>query len=205
MGPGVPEYSINYATTCIPSDELLDPHILISDFGEAFMADEGPSHQLHTPLLLCPPEMIFANATTGKPADVWSLACTIFDIMGEQLPFEGWMPDRDDVAAEMVSALGLPPSPWWQGWGRREDFFLQDGTWNVNPKRWHDPIYRPLKERIKHNGRVIDSEFTAEEEVVWIELLRGMLVYEPDNRMTIHEALGSTWMREYGTLNCNSG
>ncbi len=202
LGPGVPEYSVQPACTCTPSDELTDPTILICDLGEAFMADKGPHHQLHTPLLLCPPEMIFADAGVGKPADIWALACTIHDIMGERPLFEGFWVDRNDVAAEMVSALGRPPASWWNGWQHRDEFFLEDGTWNVNPKRWHDSRSLSLEARVKLNGRVNDFGFTSEEQAAWIELLRAMLIYEPEKRMTIREALDSTWVKQYGFPSC---
>lgn len=202
LGPGVPEYSIQPAFTCTPSDELTDPSIVICDFGEAFMANQGPRHQLHTPLLLCPPEMIFVNASSDKPADVWTLACTIHEIMGERPLFEGFWVDRDDVAAEIVSALGRPPAAWWNGWQHRDEFFLEDGIWNVNPMRWHDSRNLSLEERVKLNGRVNDSEFTPEERAALIELLRAILVYDPEKRMTIQELQGSTWVEQYGLPSC---
>ena len=204
-GPEAPRYSVCPVLTAIPSDEILNPQVLICDFGEAFLADEGPRHQLHTPLLLCPPEVIFADARVGQPADVWTLGCTIYDIMGERPLFEGWMPDRDDVAAEIVSALGKPPTPWWDGWRKRNEFFLEDGTWNVSEKRCHDAKSRSLETRVKDNGRELGPEYSAEDQIALTELLRGMLRYSPEERMTMAEIMECEWMKRYNDINGNIG
>ena len=56
------------------------------------------------------PETTFAKDLLGFPADVWTSACSIYEIMGERPLFEGAFPDRDDIISEMVSTLGPPPS-----------------------------------------------------------------------------------------------
>ena len=197
-GPEAPEYTVLPAFIYIPCHEVKDPAILICDLGEAFLVDEGPSHQLCTPLLLCPPEMIFADARVSKPADIWTLACTIYEVTGERDLFEALWPDRVDIGAEHVSTLGKPPAPWWDGWKGREDYFLEDGTWNVSKERVHESKSRPLELRVEMNGRALSPEYDHEDRAALAGLLRGMLRYDPEKRATIDEIMGSTWMRVYG-------
>lgn len=55
-------------------------------------------------------------ASVGMPADLWALATTIHDIMGQRPPFEGLWVDHDDVAGEMGSALGRATlEAYWNG------------------------------------------------------------------------------------------
>ncbi len=108
-GPKVPSYSVMPTQLVTPSDGISDPRITISDFGEAWLSHTETREELQTPFLFLPPETTFAKDLIGKPADVWSLGCTLYKILSERPLFEGFMPDKDDIIAEMVSSLGLLP------------------------------------------------------------------------------------------------
>ena len=153
LGPEVPSYSVQPAYVGIASDEVTDPRIKIADFGEAFFADTAKGHNLHTPILFRPPELYFSKDQLGLPADVWTLACTLYEILGERPLFGGLMPDSDDLIAEMISTLGPLPQHWWDSWRKRSEFFLEDGTWTTSTKRLIDGKFRPLSERIYRMGR----------------------------------------------------
>ncbi len=108
-GPKVPSYSVMPTQLVTPSDEISDPRIITSDFGEAWLSDTETREEIQTPVLFLPPETTFAKDLIGKSAEVWSLGCTLYEILGERPLFEGFMPDKDDIIAEMVSSLGLLP------------------------------------------------------------------------------------------------
>ena len=132
LGPEAPRYSVMPAQLPIASDEVTDPRICISDFGEAWLSsDAQPKQELNTPVIFLPPEATLDRTLLGFPADIWTLACSIYEIMGERPLFEGFMPDRDDIIAEMVSALGPLPQPWWDAWQARSDFLpkMGPGEW----------------------------------------------------------------------------
>ena len=124
------------AQLVIPSNEISNPHIMISDFGEAWLSDIERREELQTPVLFLPPETTFSKMSIGKPADVWTLGCTLYETLGERPLFEGFTPDKDDVIAEMVSTLGLLPQQWWELWQARGDFFLEDGSWKTDMERF---------------------------------------------------------------------
>jgi serine/threonine protein kinase len=105
------------------SEEIVDARVIISDFGEAFFQDEERK-ELHTPILLLPPE-IFFREHLGPAIDVWTLGCSLYEILGERPLFEGFMPDQDHVIAEMVSTLGHLPKRWWDRWQQRADLSLK--------------------------------------------------------------------------------
>ena len=198
LGPEVPPYSVMPAQLVIASDEVSDPRIMISDFGEAWLSDTEKQDELQTPVLYIPPEATFVKDLLGKPADIWTLGCSLYEILGERPLFEGFMPDRDDIIAEMVSALGLLPKQWWESWQARGDFFLEDGSWRTDMERAHDSKSRSILLRIQEMGREKDAEFSADEAVSLEKMLRAMLTYDPAKRASAKDVAESEWMSKWG-------
>lgn len=181
-----------------PSDVICNPHVLISDFGEAWLQRAESRHELSTPVLLLPPEASFSKNSIGSSADVWTLGCSLYEILGERPLFEGFMPDKDDVIAEMVSCLGILPEYWWKSWLARADFFHWDGAWRTDMERCHDPKSRPLLLRIQQMGREDDAIFSPDESVALEKMLRSMLEYNPSKRATIEDVINSDWFTRFG-------
>lgn len=123
VDPEAPRYCVPPALIGEPCDEIseTDAHINISDFGEAFFPGESIK-ELHTPILLLPPEFIFNEQPITSAVDIWTLGCTLFDLLGRRRLFEGCLPDENDTVAEMISTLGPIPARWWNRW-KRDPFF----------------------------------------------------------------------------------
>jgi hypothetical protein len=68
---------------------------------------------LDTPTTLLPPEAFSHRKKISQSADMWTLGCTAYDILGERPLFETWVGDLDGAIREMVSTLGLLPTRWW--------------------------------------------------------------------------------------------
>lgn len=199
LGPGVPPYTVMPAATVVSSAEVTDPRILISDFGQSWIYDPTqPKEDLETPVIYLPPETTFAKEALGFPADVWSLGCSIYEIMGERPLFEWFMTDRPAAIAEMVSCLGPLPQHWWDVWEQRGEFFTENGIWRMDMTRKITPESRPLRRRFGDMGRNLESELTAAELESFEEMLRAMLEYEPAKRATIGEVAKSEWMTKWG-------
>ncbi|KAJ9658387.1 hypothetical protein H2201_007827 [Coniosporium apollinis] len=183
----------------VSSEDVADPKVIISDFGEAFYNTEEEHTTLRTPITLLPPEFFF-HERLGPAVDVWTLGCTLYEILGERPLFEGFMPDQDDIIAEMISTLGDLPKRWWEQWKHRDDFFLEDGSWKQDTQRIHSPYSRPLSERMRIMGRGENPkscEFSSEEMASLEQLLRAMLIYEPSERITSSAAVASDWMERW--------
>lgn len=199
LGPGAPSYSVMPVWLGTYCEDVSDPGICISDFGEAWLnTDITPREDLHTPVLYLPPETTFAKGSLGFPADVWTLACSIHEIMGERQLFEGFFADRDHVISEMISTLGPLPQDWWQIWKARGDFFLEDGSWRTDMKRCQAPKSMPLSERIQRMGRKNDPKFSVEEAESLERMLRAMFEYNPEKRATAKDVANSDWMKRWG-------
>ncbi|KAL8791174.1 MAG: hypothetical protein Q9195_006013 [Heterodermia aff. obscurata] len=101
LGPEAPRYSVWTANLVTVSDKVRDPRIRICDFGGAWLKSDPLKQDLQTPAMFLPPEATFAKDQLGFPADIWTLACSLYEIMGERPHFECVMPDVDYIIAEM--------------------------------------------------------------------------------------------------------
>ncbi|KAJ5247610.1 CMGC/SRPK protein kinase [Penicillium chermesinum] len=126
------------------SDELAlgEEKIILSDFGESFNPHKTRRFSSNTLPLLQPPEARFSDKPLSFASDIWTLACTIWEIFGQRPLFEAFYPTADRVTAEQVEVLGILPPEWWQKWNGRLEWFDEQGE--LDPKseasRGHDRI-----------------------------------------------------------------
>ncbi|OJD16090.1 CMGC/SRPK protein kinase [Emergomyces pasteurianus Ep9510] len=182
----------------ISANEVMDPEIIISDYGTSFIVSETLSPTLHTPALYAPPEAFFNDHITPA-ADVWTLGVVLYEVMGKRPLFETFAWDPDDIIAEMVNTLGQLPDRWWNSWDNRSEFFNSDGSWVTNFKRISTPDFRRLHQRMWDMGRgetpetcewdVAGGEFQALE-----DMLRAMMTFEPAERPTAKQLMSSEYM-----------
>ncbi|KAL8840026.1 MAG: hypothetical protein Q9170_001510 [Blastenia crenularia] len=201
LGPEAPPYTVMPALLYVDPTKIDDPAIRITDFGEAWLStDTQPKSQLNTPTLYLPPETTFAKSSISFAADIWTLACSVFEILGDGTLFEGFFADRDYVIAENVSCLGPLPEDWWDLWKAGKEFFVENGVWQppCEMKRPHDSKSRPLAMRIQQMGREADPEFSAAEAECLEKMLRSMLRWEPAERATAEDVMTSEWMLKWG-------
>lgn len=200
LDPAVPPYTVELVYFFRPTRMRLTKQIKIMDFGEASFSNEERVKS-NTPMLLRPPEAFF-NESIGMPADIWALACAIFDLFGKRSLFESFIPDKDSVLLEMIETLGMLPDRWWRRWKTRRRYLLDDGAWN--PKTMIlDEEFKPLALRIKRmrltrKGCIDEgSEQLDGEALVGLHnLLTSLLRYEPSQRLTTKEVLKSNWVQQ---------
>ncbi|KAL9017910.1 MAG: hypothetical protein Q9185_004771 [Variospora sp. 1 TL-2023] len=196
IGPGVPSHSTSPANFYVYCLEVDDPRICITDFGESWLGDAvHPKGYLNTPMLYRPPEAVFAKDLLSFPGDIWTLACSVFEIMGDGTLFEGFFPDEADVVAEMVSCLGPLPLSWWDAWEGRSEFFVENGVWKSDIGRQS----RPLRSRIQTMGRQQHPDSLSPDEAESLAaMLTTMLEYDPAKRATADDVVNSDWMTRWG-------
>ncbi|KAK4152905.1 protein kinase dsk1 [Chaetomidium leptoderma] len=199
--PHAPPYAVWSMPIKTPADKLVDPIIKISDYGTSFVTADNPSPQLCTPTLYRPPEALFDDRIIPFAADIWTFGVNLYEVLGERPLFETFTWDRDDILADIISTLGLPPQRWWDAWANRGEFFERDGEWRKGGiiSRIYDPVWRPLSQRMWDMGRgekpegcewdVEGGEMRALE-----DLFRGVLAWEPNERWTAEDLVGSEYM-----------
>ena len=183
---------------------------MIADFGEAFDPQVTQQFTAHTPLLIAPPESCFAepegvDGPLSFPGDIWTLACTVWDIVGDRPPFEAFPATLDEVTIEQVEMLGRLPERWWRKWEERGNWFDEDGRKNVKEslRQWYLNSTRDWNQRFADHiqeprRRKKYDTFSAEEENAFRNMIKSMLVLEPSERMTIEEVVDCEWMQRWG-------
>ncbi|KAL8810773.1 MAG: hypothetical protein Q9223_002121 [Gallowayella weberi] len=195
LGPEAPSFSVMPAQIGIPCNKVSDPWIRISDFGEAWLNQDMTKHDLATPRAFLPPETTFAKDSIGPPADVWTLACSIYEMLGERPFFEDWCPSRDDIIARSVECLGPLPREWWDNWASRGKYFHEDGSYICEVSASESAN---LADQIQWMGRTENLEFSAEEAQSVETMLRAMMEFEPAKRATAEDIVKSEWMTRWG-------
>lgn len=189
------------------SDEIAlgEEKIILSDFGESFNPHGILRFSSKTLPLLQPPEARFSEEPLSFASDIWSLACTIWEIFGQRPLFEAFYPTPDRVTAEQVEVIGILPPEWWKNWSRRLEWFNEEGELDLKPdaSRGHDSMRRTWDKRfgycIQEPRAEADLETVTEKERRAFEaMLRSMLVFWPNERATAQQILHSEWMKGWG-------
>ncbi|OGM49816.1 protein kinase domain protein [Aspergillus bombycis] len=180
------------------AEDLLvsDAHVLLSDFGEAFAPDLEirRGKDCHTPLAMRPPEARFEpEAPLSYSADIWSLATTIWEIIGMQPIFSTEFASADELISQQVDVLGPLPSSWWMHWRERSQFFDNNGHPKEGRYVWPG-IESAFEERVQKYRRKRGCGFGREEATAIIDLMHRMLVFRPEERPTVKDILHSEWM-----------
>lgn len=150
------------------------------------------------PELLVPPKVFLVDQpSVSYPADIWTLACTIWSTIGQRPLFEGWNTSADCIIKEHVVVSGKLPPEWWKNWSVRAKWFNEQGS------RVDGEIGRSLVERfeycVQEPRREYDMDVVEEvEKSALFAMLKGMLTFGPGERSTAEEVMHSEWMTKLG-------
>ncbi|KAJ6162927.1 hypothetical protein N7497_002906 [Penicillium chrysogenum] len=177
---------------------LSDAQPLLSDFGEAFSPtlEVRLGQDCHTPPAFRAPEAKFEpQAPLTYPSDIWSLATTIWEIIGMKAIFSTDFVHGDEIVSQHIDVLGPMPSEWWQRWEGRPRFFDEQGcpTESYQENRWpslEDSFEIGVQKWRRKLGGAVDEN----EKAAFLDLMRRMLSFRPEERPTVDEVLTSEWM-----------
>ena len=180
---------------------LADTRVLLSDFGEVYMPKSLPrlGRDCHTPLGSRPPESRFEPDTPlSYPADIWSLGITIWEILGMKAIFSNEFTTLDEVTAQQVDVLGPMPPSWWERWDERTQFFDEGKRSLENREAW-PTLEKAFEDFVQKYRRTRPNVgmFCDDEAAAILELMRGMLAFRPEERLTAEEVLRSKWMTKW--------
>ncbi|KAK7414473.1 hypothetical protein QQX98_006659 [Neonectria punicea] len=201
---GVPEqvFSPIWLGEASEKFSLSESRLLLADFGAAFRPSQDSRFESYTPLEIRLPE---AHFEPTKPlsfaSDIWSLACTIWAILGQRSLLDSFLLTQDDVTSDQVDALGPLPLEWWEKWEGRSTKFTGNGqpeegrsvrSWD---QRFEDSIQEP------HRGKGMET-LDEEEREVLSEMVRWMLAFRPHDQPSAKQVLGTAWMRNWAIPEC---
>ncbi|OAR02924.1 hypothetical protein LLEC1_05527 [Akanthomyces lecanii] len=176
---------------------LQDARIVLSDFGEAYSpgTDVRLGKDCHTPVDFRPPEALFEPHTPlSFSADIWSLATAIWDILGMQALFSSAFYSDKQVVCQIVDILGPLHDDWYNSWKDRDEFF-DDNRQPTEGRHVWPGIQQAFRNRVqKYRGEANMEKLCAEEEAAFLDMMKRMLVYRPEERFTVQQVLECDWM-----------
>lgn len=176
---------------------LADAQILLSDFGEAFDSINATNGEMcNTPPAMRPPETYFEpHKPLTNAADIWSLGVALWEIIGIKAIFSGEYGTGDEMISQQIDVLGPLPLDWFNKWEGKDRFFDSDQNPKKGPYRW-PAVDEAFQEYIQKDRREESDmgSFSEEETTAALGLIRRMLVFKPEERLTIEEVLRSEWM-----------
>ncbi|KAK2763354.1 hypothetical protein FQN54_009990 [Arachnomyces sp. PD_36] len=199
--PGVPKFGVVPIWLGESSEKVTLPgaRIILSDYGQAFSPTREKRFESRTPLLIRPPEARFEpTVPLTYSSDIWTLACTIWDIVAQRSLFEGLLTNEDDMTCQQIAALGPLPAEWWGKWEGRGKHFTDDGK----PNNRATSEYRSLEDTFELNiqrprNKAGMPPLELSERDALLAMLRPMLSFMPENRLSAQQVLESEWMVEW--------
>ena len=197
IGPHAPPYGVHPIYSAeMSAATITNPLVKISDYGTSFRPGVDETRPLLTPAIYRPPEAYFDEPAT-LASDIWTMAISLYEILGCRQLLDVYFPDPDQIFSDIVSALGMPPSRWWDKWEARDRYFEPDGTWisrsSYTPVGLHERMWD------MDRGKPGDGQWDFESgELKDLEvMLRGMLAYEPTERLTADQLMKSDYMTKW--------
>ncbi|KAI1109301.1 kinase-like protein [Nemania sp. NC0429] len=194
---GIPSHIVIPAWFGARSEDvkLDEASVILADFGEAFKPLTEKRFHSNTPRTLRPPETTFAaEKPISFAVDIWTLACSIWTILGQRPLVDIFSFTDDYVTREQVDALGRLPEDWWTRWDARAKYFDSQGNLldHTCPRRslevrFEDSIQLPRRKRGMES--IGDEEKSA-----LLSMLRAMLAFIPEERPTAASLLDCEWM-----------
>ncbi|ROW07162.1 hypothetical protein VPNG_07339 [Cytospora leucostoma] len=206
---GVPPHIVIPAWFGTRSEDIKfdEASVILADFGEVFTPSTEQRFYSNTPLTVRPPEARFApEKPLSSAADIWTLACSIWTILGQRPLFDIFSFTDDYVTREQVDALGRLPEDWSARWGTQSQYFdsqgdLLDHTCKRRSLevRFEDSIQLPRREC----GM---KSIEPKEQVALLGMLRAMLAFVPEERPTAVSLLDCEWMVKWALPDlCEAG
>ncbi|POR37770.1 SRSF protein kinase 2 [Tolypocladium paradoxum] len=174
---------------------LSEARILLFDYGETYSPEKHQRYTSNAPLCLQPPEARFESTQPlSFSSDIWTLACSIWSILGQRDLFSGVLATEDSITREQVKALGILPAKWWASWEARSNYFSEDGA----PKRYPRTLEDGFEDSLKAPRQDLKlATFDTDEREAILTLMRSMLSFKPEHRPTADEVVKSEWMQKW--------
>ncbi|KAG5791194.1 hypothetical protein H9Q69_009742 [Fusarium xylarioides] len=179
-----------------PSDEVLLPEarLWLADFGTAFNPSQETRLLSYTHLQNRPPGAVFdSTKPLSFSSDIWSLGLMVWECMGSGPFMSGFLWDEDEVIADQVDALGPLPHEWWEKWETRTSLFTEDGQRKGGVETW--PLQKRFDLTIRREKKT--EKLDVEESRAFLDMIKGMLRFRPEERMTADQVLRSEWMSKW--------
>ncbi|KAL2365313.1 hypothetical protein RJZ56_001693 [Blastomyces dermatitidis] len=175
----------------------------------AFLHRRGVVHA--APLFQCPrypwpPPVTYFHGPLSFPADIWTLACALWDIIGQRPPFEGFSPSDDWMikaqrgCTDWASYRATSGRNGMQGKdGLRKRLSKRESA-GAEADRWFIASLIPYM--MNPRGESAMESVGEAGKSALLAMFRGMLACRPSERLAAMEIVGSEWMRRWALSRC---
>jgi serine/threonine-protein kinase SRPK3 len=211
LGPNAPAELVEpIEDAVLANSHLLQKDILVIDFGQSFSALSPPIGYVPATIPhFQSPEAHFAEQISS-PSDIWSLACTMFEICAGFPLFETFLGGYDEALTEIVATFGKLPEPWWDAFENRNLWFDEDGNTKApDLQQVLVPVEASsIREKLSSIGQqeeglltgydgpmmaALGTRLDKAEAQLLADLLEKMLRYQPQDRIRISEVAAHPW------------
>ncbi|KAI0844812.1 kinase-like protein [Daldinia vernicosa] len=218
LTPRAPKYCVTSANE-FWCEKLTTNSIAIIDFGESFFTATPPISTGIPELYAAPEVLLQGYGTLGPHSDIWSLACTLFEVRtGSPLFGDVVSGGYSNVTSKFELFLGpLPPSRYQTSSGDMRgstvknelqsdtpgpDEFAEDRAELIEGSGYSD-IFEALlgaeqtaylNVHIAENVEAIKYRYPEEDVLGLADLLRRMLKYDPEDRITMETVISHPWV-----------
>lgn len=166
----------------------LDFSVKIADLGNGCWVTYHHSDLIQTRQYRSPE--VILGITYNERADLWSLACMLFELLTGDLLFEPKsdvsFDKNDDHLAQMIETLGVPDLDWALSGRYSKQFFNKYGILKK---------IKELKVWLLQDVLMEKYRVRPEEAKELSEFLKLMLKFQPERRATAAECLQHPWLR----------
>ncbi|KAG4428245.1 hypothetical protein IFR05_016273 [Cadophora sp. M221] len=160
---------------------------VLGDFGSAVRGDVERNRDA-CPKFYRPPE-IMIKAAWSYPVDMWTVGIMIWDLFEGRFPFLGQDPNGKGYStrahlSEVIGLLGPPPLDLIQKGARSPEYFDDEGKWIAEI-----PTAEPTSLEIS------ETRLEGENKEMFLQMMRGMLTWRPEDRKTAKQMLDEPWMK----------
>lgn len=181
--------------------------LILSDFGEAFVPsiDHRLGKDCKTPVAKRAPETLFEpDALLTYASDIWSLGTAIWELLGMKFIFSE-SETEDEIVAQQIDVLGYHdfPSNWRKHWEQLSTEEMDLGKRiprrPMGERETWPPLEKAFEEFVQKYRRKREAAgvFGEEETHAILDLIKGMLKFRPEERLTIDEVLSSKWLGQW--------
>ncbi|KJZ70226.1 hypothetical protein HIM_10374 [Hirsutella minnesotensis 3608] len=159
---------------------------VLCDFGSAVKGDVKRNHDAQPAVYRSPEVMI--KTGWSYPVDIWNVGVMIWDIFQGRHLFYGQDAIKKTYTtrahlAEVVAVLGPPPLDFLQRGIRSREFFSEEGKWIAS-------VDVPPQTNLENCVAFLEGD----EKAAFLNLVRGMLQWRPEDRKTAKELTQDPWI-----------
>ncbi|KAF4551881.1 Protein kinase domain-containing protein 21 [Elsinoe fawcettii] len=183
LEPNVPSYLVKPSSFAV--EKYLDyKDLKLVDFGASFRGDIGSQSLLNPPVIRAP-EQFFGDKLDHR-VDLWSMGCTLFELVCGQTPFESGNSTPESIAKQMIYMVKDEFPERWQDKRKRLEQQTPESPASTL-QQWLNVVYFESEEK---------ADFSRDELEKVGQIISRLMRFEPESRASADDILKDPWFAD---------